>query len=407
MAIAIDLSPIRRNADYRWLFLGQFVSKIGSMVTYVAFQYHIYSVTQSTLWVGLAGMAQLVPLVLTGFWGGALADSLDRRRLIIYSESGLALILLILAGIAYTDLKSPVLLLFLSALSASLTGIHRPALEALTPRLIEPEDIPKVSSINSFKFTIGAIAGPALGGILISQMGLYATYLFDAGTFAFSIFCLLRIRRIPKVEKAESASFRAIQEGFRYALSRRDLLGTYLIDMVAMFFAFPYPLFPAMAEMYGGTHKLGYLYAAPSVGAFVASVTSGWTYRVRRHGMAIAVAAAGWCLCMIAFGLNRDFEIALFILGLAGFSDMISGIFRGTMWNQTIPDQFRGRLAGVEMISYMSGPMAGNTWMGATAEKWGVHAAVGIGGLLGTVGVTGLTAWLREFREYTRESPPS
>jgi MFS family permease len=255
------------------------------------------------------------------------------------------------------------------------------------------------------------IAGPAVGGVLIATIGLPATYGIDIATYGASVFALALMRAVPPPKDAVPPSVRSIVEGMKYAWSRQELLGSYGVDMVAMFFGMPMALFPAIATQYGGAEVLGLLYAAPSVGALVASLTSGWAARVHRHGMAIIWAAASWGLAITVFGLVTNLLVALFFLALAGAADMISGIFRGTLWNQTIPDRLRGRLAGIEQVSYSSGPLLGNLESGIVAALFGVRTSVVSGGVLCVAGVGIFALLLPAFRHYdarrtTTDNPP-
>ncbi len=244
------------------------------------------------------------------------------------------------------------------------------------------------------------IAGPALAGILIATLGLPITYVIDLISFSASLCALSLMRAVPPPPDAERPSLRRVAEGLRYARSRQELLGTYLVDMVAMFFGMPSALFPALAPHYGGPGVLGLLYAAPAVGALVATVTSGWAGRVHRHGLAILWAAGAWGVAITLFGLVDSLPLALLCLAFAGGADMVSGLFRGTIWNQTIPDALRGRLAGIELISYSSGPTLGNVESGTVAALVGPRASVVSGGLLCVAGVALLAAALPVFRRY-------
>ena len=192
---------------------------------------------------------------------------------------------------------------------------------------------------------------------------------------------------------------RSIIEGLRYARSRQELLGTYLIDMNAMFFGMPMALFPAIATRFGeGT--VGLLYAAPSVGALLATVTSGWAARIHRHGLAITIAAGLWGAAIIFFGFTGNLWLAVFWLVAAGAADMVSGIFRMTIWNQTIPDHLRGRLAGIEMVSYMSGPLLGNAEAGIVASLFSIRTSVVYGGVMCVLGTAVLGMVLPQFLRY-------
>ena len=204
------------------------------------------------------------------------------------------------------------------------------------------------------------LGGPAIGGVLVAWLGLAATYWIDVATFGFSLVLLVAMRAVPPPADAARVSLGAIADGLRYAGSRPELLGTYAVDMLAMFFAMPQSLFPQIADGYGGAGVLGLLYSAPAAGALLASLTSGWAAHVHRHGRAVVLAAGAWGLGTVAFGLAHALWLALVCLAVAGGADAVSGIFRSRIWNETIPDELRGRLAGIELISFSSGPLLGN-----------------------------------------------
>ena len=397
----LDVGPLRRRREFRLLFIGQTVSFLGSMVTFVAIPFQAFELSDSSLVVGLIGLAELVPILVFAFLGGALADAIDRRRMVLLSELGMmASAGILLANSLLPDPKLWVLFA-VAALDAAFYGMQRPSLDALEPRLVERDEMAAASALMSFRGTFGALAGPALAGGLIAAIGLPATYGFDIATYAFSLLVLMRMRAVPPPPDAKRPSFRKVLEGLRYARRRPELLGTYFVDMAAMFFGIPEALFPAFAkELGGGPGALGLLYAAPAAGALVASATSGWVGRVHRHGLAVILAATVWGIAVAAFGLAGSLPLALACLAVAGFADMVSGIFRSTIWNQTIPDQLRGRLAGIEMISYTSGPLLGNVESGVVASFAGIRASAVSGGILCVASVAGLAAALPGFRRY-------
>jgi len=397
----IDISPLKKYPDYRMLFIGQMVSMFGSMITYVALPFQIYEITHSTFAVGIVGTIELVPLLLTAFLGGAVADVLDRKKLLIYSEIAIAIIVILLAINASLAQPKVWVIYCLAGLMSAFNGFHRPALEALTPRLVAKEDIHAISPLNSFKSVIGTVAGPAVGGLCIAMFGWVVTYLIDTVTFIISIIALMQIRHSSWEHSTENkVNFKSVKEGLRYALSRQELMGSYLVDFIALVFSMPVALFPAMAEAYGKPKLVGLFYAAPSIGALFATLLSGWTHKIRRHGLAIALSASGWGLAIAAVGFTQNIWCSLFFLMLAGASDMFSGIFRTTLWNQTIPDKLRGRLAGIEMISYMSGPLLGNTQAGFMSALIGMHNAIMIGGVLCVLGVGVCSSFLPKFIRY-------
>lgn len=401
--ITIDITPLKRNRDFRLLFIGQFISFLGSSITTVALSYQIYTVSGSTAYVGLLGMFQLIPLTISGIIGGSVADTYDRKKIIIISESVLTMTSLALVATALMESVSVWLLFSIAAVAAFAGGFHRPALDALTPRVIEKEEIPAASALSGFRGTTAMILGPSIAGVILASAGLFTTYLLDALSFLISITTIVMIKRRFQLEREESNefSFAHIVEGLRYAWSRKELLGTYFVDMMSMVTTYPYPLFPAIAAAYGNISVLGSLHASVAVGSFIASVTSGWIKKVDRHGKAITLAALGWCAGIFAAGLTGNLWLMLFFLGLAGFSDMVSGMFRSIIWNQTIPDSIRGRMVGIEMISYMSGPLVGGTLIGFLAATTDTQTAMSTGGFIGILGIMLLVTWLRKFWKYT------
>jgi MFS family permease len=394
----MDLRPLRHR-DYRLLYIAQSVSLLGTMITYVALPYQMYRLTGSSLAVGLLGLAELVPLLATAFIGGAMADAADRRRIALATDVGLAAGSATLALIAAAG-GSVWLIYLVAAWMSAIGGLQRPAMESLVPRLVDKDDLPAAAGLALIRGSVGMIAGPAVGGVLIASAGLTVTYLADVLSYAASLMCLSLIRAVPPPEGAEPPSLAAVREGFRYARGRQELIGTYVVDFVAMVFGMPLALFPAMSDRLGGPSVLGLLYAAPAAGALGASLTSRWTPHVHRHGLAVMVAATVWGLAIVGFGLCNALWPALAFLALAGGADGVSGIFRMTMWNQTIPDALRGRLASIEMVSYMSGPLLGHAEAGAVAAAFGVSASIISGGVLCVVGVLACGVWLPRFVRY-------
>jgi len=398
-ALALDVSPLLASRDYRLLYAGQSVSFFGSMMTFVVLPWQVYQLTGSSFAVGMMGVVEFVPIFVAAFVGGALADYIDRRRMVLLAELALAVgtLLLLLNSLSAAPRVWP--LFACAAVFAALNGLQRPSLEALMPRLVPPEMIPAVSALNSLRSNVGMIAGPAAGGLLLAAYGPAVAYGVDFVSFAFSLLTLWLMRAVPPPAGADRPSLRSVVEGLRYARSRPELLGTYLIDMNAMFFGMPMALFPEIAKGFGGA-SVGLLYAAPAVGSLAATLTSGWTRRVRRHGLAVALAAAAWGAAVVGFGLSGSLWPALACLALAGAADMVSGLFRMTIWNQTIPDHLRGRLAGIEMVSYTTGPLLGNAEAGVAAALLGVRASVVTGGVLCMLGTGALALMLPAFIHY-------
>jgi MFS family permease len=386
-----DLAPWRSSRDFRLMWMSGVVTIFGSFLTVVAVPVQIKELTGSTLAVGAIGVVELVPLIVFGLYGGALADAVDRRKLIVYTEAALGLLSVLL--LANTLLPHPMVwpLYVVAALSSALTGIQRPALDAIVPRIVPHEQLSAAAALNALRWQVGAIAGPSLAGVLIAFAGLEWAYALDAVSFAVSVALGLRLRPSPAAPGAGKPSLRGIWEGANYAWSRKELLGTYAVDLAAMFFAYPMALFPFLADELHAPWSLGLMYAAGTVGSLLVSLTSGWTSRVHHHGRLIVYAAVAWGAAMAVAGWMHNVWLVLLFLALAGGCDMVSGIFRSTIWNQTIPDDLRGRLAGIELLSFSVGPQLGQVRSGGVAALAGVRTSIWSGGLA-CVGAVGLLA---------------
>ncbi len=398
----LNFSILFRNRNYGLLFIGQFVSFFGTMMTSVALPYQIYHETQSVLIVGLLGFFQLIPLLFTALLGGVFADRYHRRMLLLIAELILGMCALLLAYNATLLFPHVWFIFAVAVLMSAVTGLHRPALESIVQQIVSKKDYATVGALSTFKFSIAMIAGPAVGGLIIAHFGIVTTFLVDAGTFLISLITLFMMTHIPKPERAleDLSTWGSVKQGFLYAASRQELIGTYAVDFVAMIFGMPMALFPAIAQSYGGVKTLGLLYAAPAVGALVISFFGGLANKVKRHGAAVAISAILWGIAIIFFGLVHQLAFALFFLALSGAFDAVSGIFRSMMWNQTIPQNLRGRMAGIEMISYLSGPRLGDTEAGLVAAAFGVTASVISGGVLCVLGVAVCCYYLPKFWRY-------
>ena len=401
-AFALDVTPLRALREYRLLYLGQFVSAFGSAISYVVLPVQMYQLTRSSLYVGLLGVAEFVPMLALAFVGGALADAVNRRWLVMASEAVMALCCGGLMLNALAPQPSVAVLFALAALFAACNALHRPAHEALTQTLVPAEQMTAVASLSTFRYSFNFIVGPALAGIIAARFGAATAFVLDGATYviAFVTLGLMRpVAALPEAERASRQMVPMVKDALRYARARQELLGTYLIDINAMFFGMPMALFPALAESFGNA-SVGLLYSMFSFGALLATLTSGWTNRIHRHGLAITWAAAVWGLGIVGFGLARHLWLALFFLALAGAADTVSGIFRMTMWNQTIPEHMRGRMASIEMISYTTGPYLGNAEAGLAASLLGLRASVVAGGALCVLGCAVLAWRLPRFIRY-------
>jgi MFS family permease len=383
--LAPDLAPIRHSRDFRRLYAGQSANSGGSMICYVALPYQAYLISHSSLIVGLLSCAELLPVLFGGLIGGALADSVERRKLILITQSCTAACG---AGLAVNAMigKQLWLLFVLATVLTSAFCLQRPSVEVIVPRLVAHDDLPGAAAMSGLLGTVANTAGPLIGGGLLVG-GLPLAYFASALTCASALIPFALMSPNPPSPDADRPSLRGLGEGLRYAKSRPDLLGTYLIDIGAMLFGAPYAVFPQVAAGFGGPAVLGLMYAAPGFGSMLVSLTSSWTRHVHRHGRAIALAVCGWGIAISAFGFAPNLALAVLTLAAAGGSDMVSGLFRTTMWNQSIPARVRGRMAGLEMISYSTGEPLGNVEAGAVATLTGsVRIAVVSGGVLSILG---------------------
>ena len=395
----LDLSPLRISRDYRLLFFGQLISFFGSMMTFIVVPWQMYQLTQSSAMVGLIYLAEFIPMAVLAIIGGALADYFDKRKLLRYTELGQGLASAILLANSFLPEPQVWVLFFCAAAHAGLAAIQRPAFDSFIQKVVPADLMSSVMALNSIRWSVGAIISPAIAGVITVTLGPSVAYALDLVTFAGTIYAVYAIGAVASPENAERPSWSGIKRAWKYAFSRQELLGTYFIDIAAMFFAMPQALYPALAVYYGEKY-IGLFPAAIAAGALLASLTSGWTKNIHRHGVFVIGAALLWGVGIIFFGLADNIVFALLSLCAAGFFDMISGIFRGSIWNQTIPNYLRGRLASIEMMSYLTGPMLGSAKMGIVAERFGVKTALVSGGILCVVAVIGAALFLPKFFTY-------
>ncbi len=374
------------------------------MVTYVAIPFQIKELPNSYVAVGIVGAIEIIPLILFGLYGGVLADYVDRKKMVWATEAAA----LVLSGILLLNSLSSEpkvwIIYVVAGLFASVDGLQRPSADAILPRIVGHKDLPAASALMSLRWQIGVIIGPTIGGIVISTISISAGYGFDVFTFFISLLFLARVGSVPANPEAEKPSLRGLLDGIKYAFSRQDLTGTYLIDLAAMFFAMPTALYPFWADQLGAPWALGFLYAAVTVGSVVVTLTSGWIKTYRFHGRAIIWAAIGWGAAIALAGISNSLILVLLFLAIAGGADMISALFRGTIWNQTIPDNLRGRLAGIELLSYSIGPLAGQLRAASMAAATSLTFSVTAGGLICVFMVALLASFLPKFRKYDAET---
>ena len=397
---AIDLAPLKKSKDFSLLWAAGLISYFGSMITYVAVPFQIKELTDSYVAVAISGLVEIVPLVIFGLYGGVLADALDRKKLIWVTEALSLLFTGILLINAMMDSPNLLLIYIVSGLFAATSGLRQPAMQAALPRLVDHEDMTAAAALMSLRWQVGVIVGPAIGGILISSYSVAVGYAADIATFMVSIALIAFMKKIPPSHEAETPSLSALIDGVKYAFGRKDLLGTYLIDLAAMFFAMPTALIPFWADQLGAPWALGLLYAAGTIGSIAITLTSGWTKNVHFYGRAIMWAAIGWGVAIALSGATNYLWLVLLFLTLAGASDMISALFRSAMWNQTIPDNLRGRLAGIELLSYSLGPLAGQMRAASMAAVTTLSISVTSGGIICVIVVVLLASFLPDFRKF-------
>ncbi|MFI9624424.1 MFS transporter [Streptomyces sp. NPDC052042] len=395
-----DLTPLRSSADFRLLWLQGVVTYFGSFMALIALPLQIKELTGSPLAVGAMGAVELVPLIVFGLYGGALADAVDRRKVILGTEAGLGLLALVL--LVNAVLPDPLLwpLYLVAGGVSALAGLQRPALDSLMARIVPHDQQTAAAALNALRWQFGAITGPAVAGLVVAYAGHATAYSVTIVTFAVSVLLCLRLTPAPPVRENAKPSLRGIAEGAAYAWSRPVLLGTYAVDMVAMFFAFPNTIFPFLADELDAEWSLGLMYAAGSVGSLLLGLTSGWTSRVRRHGLFVVFGAAVWGLAIAAAGWFASVWPVLVCLAVAGAGDTLSGLGRSTIWNQTIPEELRGRLAGIEVLSYSVGPQLGQVRAGAMAGWTGTRTAIWSGGVACVASVALLTTALPKLLTY-------
>jgi len=402
----IDVSPLRTSRDFRRLFSSGVISYIGSMFTLVAVPLQAQQLTGSFVVVGLLGLVEVVPIIVFGLWGGAVADHYDRRVVIVAAEVGSAVCAALLLANAVRPEPQVWVLFAVGALAATADSLQRPSLQALVPQTVDHDALAGAAALMSLRSSAGFIFGTAIAGIVASTFGVAVAYAVDVVSFVVSIVLLLGLQSRGRVVDEGAPALSSIVEGLGYAWSRKDLLGTYAIDTLAMLLAFPYAVFPFVAEKYHAPWALGLLYAAPAVGDAIASLTSGWSVRVHHHGRAIVVAASAYGLAIACFGLSPTLWLALVFLAVSGAFDMVSGIFRQLIWNQSIPDELRGRLAGIEMLSYAIGPQLGNARVSLVAQSRGLATSIASGGILCAASVVALAAALPSLWSYDVRTSP-
>ncbi|MEU7086043.1 MFS transporter [Streptomyces achromogenes] len=402
---AMDTRPLRIPA-YRRLWSSTIVTAVGSQLTAVAVPKQIYDITHSSAWVGYASLAGLVPMVAFALWGGAVADAVDRRKLLLVTNSGIAVTSLLFWAQAVTGLDSVPVLMVLLALQQAFFGLNAPARSASIARLVPAEQLPAANALGSTVMQTALVAGPLLAGALIPVVGLPELYLIDALALCVTVWAVFRLPALPPLggSGTRRAGLREIAEGFRYISRHKVLLLSFLADIVAMVFGMPRALFPQLAaESYGSYGEglaLGVLFAGIPVGAVLGGLFSGVFSRARRHGWMVTGAVVGWGVAIAGFGLSGNLWVAVVFLAAAGVADMVSMVFRGAILLSAATDEMRGRMQGVFTVVVAGGPRLADVLHGTAGAAFGPRAAVAGGGALVVVVMLALAGAVPALRRY-------
>ena len=403
--MVVDTRPLRSSVPYRWLFGGLGLAFLGRQLTVVAVPFQVYEMTGSSLAVGMLGVVQFGALMLASPIGGALADALDRRRLLLLSQMLMAATA---AGLAWNAMASdPAVwpLYVLSGLNAAISTVDSPTRAAVLPRLVGRTLLPSALALNQTLANVARSVGPALAGVLIARFDLAVTYSIEAVIVVAGALMMFPMPPLPPEGGGRKAGWDSIMEGFRFLKERRLLQANFVIDLNAMVFGMPRALFPAIGtEVLGGdASTVGLLFAAPGIGALVAALTSGWVAQVRRQGLAVVVSVIAWGAAIALFGFVPVVWLSVVLLAIAGAADLVSAVFRNTILQLAVPDALRGRLSAIHIAVVAGGPRLGDFESGAVAEVTNLQFSVVSGGLACIIGALALARWYPELPGYATD----
>ncbi|TVS99551.1 MFS transporter [Amycolatopsis bartoniae] len=404
-SVVIDTQPLRVPA-FRRLWIGTAVTAIGSQLTTVAVPKQVFDLTGSSAWVGLTGAVALVPLLVFGLWGGAIADTVDRRKLLLVGNTGIAIVSALLWLQAWLNIGSVWVVLALLAANQAFFAINMPTRSAIVARLVAPELLPAATALSGTMNQFGTIFGPMAAGALMPVLGLPTLYLIDTIALLLTLYTVWRLPSMPPLSgQVRRAGLRDVLDGFRYMGMQKVLLASFVVDIVAMVAGMPRALFPEMAERTfgdppGGGLALGWLYAAIPIGSVVIGLFSGWLGRIRRQGVAVVVAICAWGAFVVGFGLSHALWLATGFLILAGAADMVSAIYRQSILQAAATDEMRGRMQGAFTVVVAGGPRIADVTHGWTGAAVGTAAAAAGGGALVIVLIAIAIALLPAFWRY-------
>jgi MFS family permease len=406
-SVVTDVRPLQVSAPYRRLFFGNTVAQLGQQMSTVAVAIQVYALTHSSFYVGLVGIFALVPLLVLGLYGGAIADAVDRRTLALVASAGLWTVSIALAAQAFAGNDSVWLLYGCIAVQSGFYAVNNPARSAMVPRLLDKQLLPAAAALNMASFNLGFTFGPMLGALAIKWQGFGAAYAIDVVTFSAAYYALVRMPKMPPLENSPRAGLRSVVDGLRFLRRSPNLRMTFILDLCAMVLAQPRALFPALAfKVYGGgAGVVGLLQSAPAAGAVVAFLFSGWVSKVHRQGFAIVVAVLVYGAAVGGVGLTDVLWLGVLFLAVSGMADMVSAAYRSTILQVAAPDQLRGRLQGVFIVVVAGGPRAGDFLAGSVASSVGERAALVLGGLACIAGVLIACALSRRFLDYDARHP--
>jgi MFS family permease len=410
-SIVVDTRPLKIPA-YRRLWMSTAITAVGSQLTAVAVPKQVFDITGSSAFVGLTGAVALVPLLVFGLWGGAIADTVDRRKLLLVTNTGVAVTSAGLWLQAFIGVNSVLLVLLLLGVNQAFFAVNMPTRSAVIARLVPAELLPAAISLGATVMQFGAVLGPMAAGALMPIVGLSTLYLVDTVMLTVTLYAVWKLPSLPPLSGVvRRAGLRDVIDGFRYLATQKILLASFLLDIIAMVAGMPRALFPEMAERtfgdpHGGGLALGWLYAAIPIGALVCGIASGWLSRISRHGVAVVIAVCAWGVAVVGFGMSHSLWLAVVFMGLAGAADFVSMVFRSSILQSATTDEMRGRLQGVFTVVVAGGPRIADVTHGWASAGVGTAAAASGGGTLVIVFVIVAVVSLPAFWRYRAPISP-
>ena len=405
---AADLTPLRESGPFRYVFAGQAVSVIGAQVTQVAVPLQVFHISHSSLYVGLVGLASLVPLVLLGLYGGAIADAVNRRTMLLLTSVGSGLVSTVLLLQAALGINQLWLLYTCVVLQASFFALDYPARRAILPQLLGRDRLAAANTLSMGVFSFGLVLGPLVAGAAVGALGFAAAYAIDVGTFVVAFVSVyIGLPSLPAAPGSRRAGIGSVIEGLRFLRGRTNLLMTFVVDIIAMVFGMPRALFPVLAitQFHGGASTAGLLYSAPAIGALLVAASGGWTSLVRRQGLAVVISIAVWGGAIVLFGFAHELALGVVLLAIAGAADAVSAVFRSTILQVSAPIEMQGRLSGVFIVVVAGGPRLGDLESGAVATAFTPMVSVVSGGLACLAGLAIAVALVPSFLRYDARNP--